>query len=57
MTKAPRYYQIIDGTAYVYDAPYVNKAQSVSIVPTADLAYYRRNFALAKVWGETAPKM
>lgn len=49
--RASRYYEIIDNMAHVYDAPYSSKAQSVSIVPLSDLAYYRRNFALSKVWG------
>jgi hypothetical protein len=49
--KVPRYYQVIDGTAYVYDAPYPNTSQSVSIVSVADLAWYRAHFALSKIWG------
>ena len=51
MIKASRYYEIIDGMAHVYDAPFSSKAQSVSIVPAPDLAYYRRNFTLSKIWG------
>lgn len=49
--KLSRYYEIIDCTAYVYDQPFTSKSLSVSIVPLSDLAYYRRNFALSKVWG------
>ena len=49
--KTSRYYEIIDGMAHVYDSPFTSKAQSVSIVPVSDLAYYRRNFALSKIWG------
>lgn len=49
--KASRYYEIIDNMVHVYDAPFSSKALSVSIVPLSDLAYYRRNFALSKVWG------
>lgn len=51
MTKQSRYYEIIEGMAYIYDQPFTSKAQSVTIVPLSDLAYYRRNFALSKVWG------
>lgn len=51
MTKASRYYEIIGDMAYVYDAPFSSMAQSVSIVPVSDLAYYRRHFALTKIWG------
>ena len=51
MIKASRYYEIIDGMARVYDAPFSSMAQSVSIVPVSDLAYYRRNFTLSKIWG------
>ena len=51
MTKAQRWYAIEGDTAYVYDEPYASRSRSVSIVPVSDLAYYRRTFALSKVWG------
>ena len=49
--KTSRYYEIIENVAYVYDNPFSSKSISVSIVPLSDLAYYRRNFALSKIWG------
>ena len=49
--KESRYYEIVDGMAHIYESPYSSKAQSVSIVPLSDLAYYRRNFGLSRVWG------
>lgn len=49
--KQSRYYEIVNSFAYVYDHPYSSKALSVSVVPIADLAYYRKTFALSKVWG------
>jgi hypothetical protein len=51
--KPCRYYEIIDGFAHVYDSPYSSKALSVSIVSASDLAYYRANFTLTKIWGVT----
>jgi len=52
--KTARWYQIVDGMAYIYDAPYSSQSQSVSIVNSTDLAYYRRTFDLRQLWG-TAP--
>lgn len=48
--KASRYYKIVNDMVYVYDSPFPDNAQSVSIVPISDLTYYRRNFELSKVW-------
>lgn len=53
--KACRWYEVVEGVAHVYDAPYRDKSCSVSIVPVSDLAYYRRNFTLSKIWGHVAP--
>lgn len=50
-TKPQRWYEIVDGQAYVYDAPWRDFALSVSIVPVADLAYYRANFNLSRIYG------
>jgi hypothetical protein len=49
--KTLRYYEIIEGMAYVYEAPYSSLALSVSVVPVSDLTYYRNNFQLSKIWG------
>lgn len=48
--KQARYYKIVDGVAYVYAHPYPEHSVSVSIVSVPDLAYYRANFNLQKVW-------
>lgn len=48
--KQSRYYEIIDGMAYVYDQPYPRYALSVSIIKPSELAYYRNTFNLEKVW-------
>ncbi len=48
--KQSRWYEIVDGWARVYDAPYLTHSISVSIVKIPDLAYYRSNFILQKVW-------
>lgn len=53
--KPHRYYEVIDNIAYIYDQPYTSNAQSVSIVSASDIAYFRRNFNLSRIWGETAP--
>ncbi len=50
-TKQQRYYEIEDGTAYIYDQPFKHQSVSVSIVPADQLAYYRRTFNLTKIWG------
>ena len=50
MTKQERWYEIDGNTVYVYDHPYPDRAQSVSVVRIADLEYYRRTFRLTKVW-------
>jgi len=51
--KVQRWYEIIDGVAYVYDQPYPEKSMSESRVKPSDLAYYRNNFKLEKVWKES----
>lgn len=48
--KPQRWYEVVGDTAYVYDAPYPHDGLSVSIVPIEDLAYYRTQFDLAKIW-------
>lgn len=48
--KEQRYYEIVDGIAYIYDSPYSKHSLSVSIVTVRDLAYYRANFQLGPVW-------
>lgn len=48
--KNQRWYEIVDGVAYVYDEPYSETSSSVSIVKPIDLAYYRKAFNLQKVW-------
>lgn len=53
--KTARWYEIVGEVAHVYDAPYRNKACSVSIVPVSDLTYYRRTFVLSKIWGDVCP--
>lgn len=52
-SKPQRWYEIIDGTAYIYDTPYPQTATSVSIVPVSDLAYYRAQFTLHKIWSNS----
>lgn len=49
-TKPQRWYEIDVETAVVYNDPDPGKATSASIVPLADLDYYRRTFDLRKVW-------
>jgi len=48
--KEQRFYEIVDGTLYVYDAPYRERSLSVSICRPDDLRYYRNNFHTHKVW-------
>lgn len=48
--KEQRWYEIENGLARVYDAPIPEKSQSVSSVSVSDLAYYRANFDLEKIW-------
>lgn len=48
--KQSRWYEIVGETVYIYDNPYPQHSVSVSIVRKADLAYYRSNFNLQKVW-------
>ena len=50
-----RWYEILDEVVYIYDTPYRNQSNAVSIVPPKDLKYYRRNFQLSKIWGEKPP--
>lgn len=50
--KAARWYAQEGDTVYIYDAPTPAQSASVSIVSPADLAYYRKNFRLAKVWAD-----
>lgn len=49
MSKA-RWYEVEGATAFIYDHPYPKHSQSVSIVPVAQLTYYRSNFTLRKCW-------
>lgn len=55
--KECRYYQIenVGGKEMlcVYDTPYTDHAQSVSITNLSDMQYYRSTFNLRKVWGKT----
>ena len=54
MTQKPsRWYEIDGDTLYVYDAPWRDFSQSVSIVNVRDLPYYRANFRLRKIEGAT----
>lgn len=48
--KQSRYYQIIEGKAHIYDSPLPERSVTESIVSISDLAYYRKNFQLSKVW-------
>lgn len=48
--KPQRWYEVVGGTAYVYDRPYPDASTSVSIVPVNNLAYYHARFDLTKVW-------
>jgi outer membrane scaffolding protein for murein synthesis (MipA/OmpV family) len=48
--KPQRWYEIVGGTAYVYDRPYPGASTSVSVIPVEDLEYYRTRFDLTKVW-------
>ncbi len=48
--KPQRWYEVVGGIAYVYDAPYPDVSTSVSIVPIKDIEYYRTRFDLAKIW-------
>jgi hypothetical protein len=48
--KPSRWFEIVDGMAYVYDEPFPEKSVSVSIILVDGLAYYRSNFTLRKVW-------
>ena len=48
--KQARYYEVEGETVYIYDAPFADKATSVSIVRIEDLKYYRKQFRLSKVW-------
>lgn len=48
--KPQRWYERIDGLVYVYNQPYPEKAQFVSIVHESDLKFYRNNFNLNKIW-------
>lgn len=49
--KEQRFYEIVEGTLYVYDAPYRDQSQSVSVCRPDDLRYYRSRFHTRKVWG------
>lgn len=51
--KPSRWYEIDGDTLFVYDAPYRDSSQGVSIVNVRDLAYYRANFCLRKLEGAT----
>lgn len=51
--KDSRYYEIVGETVYIYSAPYPQHSVSVSIVRKADLAYYRNNFNLEKIWKDS----
>lgn len=55
MSKPARWYEVVDGTAFIYDAPYPKQSGSVSIVPAEQLTYYKNNFHLRRVWNLTAP--
>lgn len=49
--KAQRWYEVEDGTLYIYNQPMKSQATACSIVRLADFGYYRNNFELRKVWG------
>ena len=49
--KDSRWYKVDNDQALIFDNPYENMSESVSIVPVSDLSYYRRNFKLRKSWG------
>lgn len=49
--KESRWYKVENGEALIFDNPYENMSESVSIVPVSDLSYYGRNFKLRKSWG------
>lgn len=51
--KEGRWYEIVDEWAYVYSEPYKDNSPDVSIVKVTDLQFYRNNFKLEKIWGET----
>jgi hypothetical protein len=48
--KLQRWYEVIEGIAYIYDSGHKRYSLSVSIVPVADLQYYKNNFILRKIW-------
>ena len=50
MIKPQRWYEVIDGLAYVYNAPIADTATSMSIVPVEQVKYYRNQFTLRKIW-------
>ena len=50
MNKEERWYAVEGTTAYIFDAPIVEKSRTVSIVDICDLSYYRNNFKLSKCW-------
>jgi hypothetical protein len=49
--KELRFYEMVDGTLLVYDAPYRDRSLSVSICRPDDLRYYLKTFHTRKVWG------
>lgn len=49
--KEQRWYEVEGEQVYIFDSGYKDQAQSVSIVTKSDLAFYRNNFKLSKVWG------
>jgi hypothetical protein len=56
--KDKRWYEIeIDETgaklAHVYSQPYKDQSPDVSIVKVSDLQFYRNNFILERLWGDT----
>ena len=51
MCKPSRWYEVEEDTLFIYDEPYKMNARSVSICRLSDLAFYRSNFHLRKVWG------
>jgi hypothetical protein len=50
MSKPQRWYEVEGETAYIYDSPFPQRSASISIIKRADLAFYRLNFRLTKVW-------
>lgn len=48
--KIQRWYEVVGDTAYIYDAPHPKDSMGVSVVPVADIAYYRARFNLSKIW-------